>query len=678
MTDSFVITLLVQACSAALIGWLLLYFARIYQRMYLHYWSYSFFSLTLFLLGSFFAILLVQLNHGPSSTLRLINLFILTTAGYLQIGFLVIGTQSLVNGTLINKKTLFRILVICVLIALIITLFKNWSPDEVSLRYFTRIGLRYLVAGLACLGTAVFIIRNDPKPLIGKQLVTVGFFIYGFEMTFLGWLTAENHFLNGSELLFILAPYHGLFELLLYPMIGVGLIMWLLEVERIQSKQAFNKLKHLNTTDGLTGLPNQQALKTHLKQWANVATPKDKITMTLFGVDQMARFNDGEGIQKGDQLLVSLAKRLEFLCTGYSFYGRLYGDVFVLLLNNYSKAEIEKIKSLRKKLSRPFKLESKTFFLEVSAGSTKITVDMDHKTMLNRANQALQSAKASGGKQVKTYRKGIKLPHNPDISFENELRTAFKQHQFEIYYQPIWTNKNTIVCFEALIRWNHPTRGILSPTSFLYLVQQLGLTVDLDFWVTEQAFKQIQKWKKINADAANITVNLSADTIQNDGIVEHLVQCSLKYKVIPQHITVEITENTAMHNIESGTNTLNEIRKLGHLIAIDDFGTGYSSLNYLRTFPSDVIKFDRTFVSDTSNRAFSQEILKALVPLCHQLKKKVIVEGVETKLQFDQLAQFNIDGYQGYYLSRPVQLSEASKLLIISKKSGMKSILMNG
>ncbi len=675
MRDFFSVTLIAQSCSAALIGALLLYFAKIYQRKYLYYWAYSFLCLMLFLLGAYFAVFMLAQNYDPSSVLRMGNLFVMSTFGYLQIGFLVIGTLSFVNNTSINKKTLIRIFIACLMISLLITFFKNWSEADSQLRYFVRVGLRYLIAGIACIGTAIYILKNDPKPLIGKQLVTIGFFTYGFEMTFLGWLTAENYIFGSSLLLSVMASYHGLFELLLYPMIGASLVVWLLEVERQRGLQVMEKLQHLNHTDGLSGLPNSAALNKHLSDWSRFAKQQEKITLALFGIDQMQRINDGDGIKTGDQLLSLFAKRLEFLSTGFRFHGRLHGDVFVVILGGYGKEQQSRVETLRKSLSRPFKLKSKTYHLEVSSGATKAEPNMANEQVLLRANQALQSAKANGGKQSKIYRKGIKLKGHTDLLFENELRTAFKQKQFEIYYQPIWSDKNTIICFEALIRWNHPTKGVLAPNSFLYLVQQLGLMVELDFWVTEQAIKQVKIWRKTNLDAAKVTINLSADTIQNSQIVEHIKACSLKHRVTTQNITIEITENTAMHNVESGKSTLNELRKLNIQIAIDDFGTGYSSLNYLRTFPSDVIKFDRSFVSDTSNQLINQEILKALIPLCHQLGKKVIVEGIENRSQYDQLNHHQVDGYQGYYLCYPVTEQEASKMLQISKKSFIKKTM---
>lgn len=678
MNEFFNITLIAQAISSVLIGWLLFHFARIYQRNYLFYWSYSFFSLTIYLLTVYFGLTMIELKYSPSSPPRLINLFVMSTAGYLQIIFLVVGTVSLVNGTNTSKKNIFRLLILCLLIAGFITLFKNWSAYDSELRYLVRVGARYLVAGMACLGTAIYILRNDPNPLLGKKLVTIGFFIYGFEMAFLGWLTVENYIFDGSTLLMLLVPYHGVFELILYPFIGVSLVMWLLDVERIRSQQSSEKLKNLNQTDALTGLANQQAIHKHLLNWQQMASSEDQLTMTLIGIDQMQRVNDAEGIKKGDELIILLAKRLEFLCTGtHRFFGRLHGDVFVVLTGGYGKAQLAKAEKLRRSFSRPLKSKSKTYHLEMSAGSIQVKPAYSIETMLHQANQALQFAKQSGGKQLQTYFHGMKLSLGADLSFENELRSAFKFNQFEMYYQPIWSSDNKINCFEALIRWQHPKRGLLTPDAFLNLVQRLGLTIDLDYWVIDQAINQVRKWKFINNEAAKVSINVTAETIQNGQIVEH-IKSTLKRERIPANdVTIEITENTAMHNIESGKNTLNELKKLGIHIAIDDFGTGYSSLNYLRAFPSDVIKFDRSFVSDLNNNQINEEILKSLIPLCHRLNKRVVVEGIENKQQFELLKQLSINGFQGYYLSHPITVKETQKLLMMSKRSKNKAVFSN-
>lgn len=612
----------------------------------------------------------MSLPVSPSSPIRLTNLFAMATAGYLQITFLVVGTVSLISNKNVSKKSLIRLITSCLLVAGFITLYKNWSDDGSTVRHLLRVGLRYVIAGLAYLGTAIYILRKDPNPLLGKKLVTIGFFIYGFELAFIGWLTFENYFLTNSGLVHILTPYHGLFELLLYPFIGVSLIIWLLDVERLRNQQSIKKLHSLNQTDGLTNIPNQQALIKHIQNWQMHANDNDRLTLTLLGVDQMQRINNAEGIKRGDELIIMLAKRLEFLCTGmHRFYGRLFGDVFVVVSSGYGNNQITKAEKLRQALSRPIKFKNQTYHAEISAGLTQLKPDMKTEQMLNEASQALQLAKQKGAKQLECYHEGLKLSLNTDLSFENELRTGFKLHQFELYYQPIWNNSNQIICFEALIRWNHPKRGVLTPDNFLSLMQQLGLSIELDYWVLAQAIQQIRKWKFVNSRAGKITVNISAETIQNGRIVNHLKTLLNSERISPDSLTLEITENTAMHNIESGQNTLNEIKKLGVKIAIDDFGTGYSSLNYLRIFPSDVIKFDRSFVVDLNDYSINLEILKSLVPLCHRLNKTVVVEGIETNKQYESLKKLAINGFQGYYLSYPVNLKEAHKLLVMSKRS---------
>jgi diguanylate cyclase (GGDEF)-like protein len=678
MGNYFNVILIFQAISAVLIGWLLLHFAKLYQRAYLFYWSISFFCLNIYLIAVYISSQLSAYNLDPSSLPRLINLFLLSTAGYLQIAFLMTGTITLVRGATLSNKALIRILVVCMLIAASITLFKNWTDasDDANLRYLIRVGLRYLVAGMACIGTAIYILRYDAKPLLGKKLVTIGFFVYGFEMGFLGWLTLENFIFGESAVLLIFAPYHGLFELLLYPFICVGLVVWLLEVERIRRQQSFEKLQNLNQTDGLTGLPSQRALHKHLQNWQQLAQPLNRLTLTLIGIDQMQRFNDAEGIKKGDEIITTLAKRLEFLCIGgFRFFGRLHGDVFVIISRGFGDEQLNKAQKLRSSFSRPLKIKNKTYYLEMSAGSTSVTPDLSVETILHQASQALQLAKQSGGRQHKLYQPGIRLSLNTDLIFENELRAAFKREQFEIYYQPIWSSTNTIVCFEALIRWNHPKKGLLTPNAFLTLVHDLGLMVELDKWVSKQAIKQIRSWQFINPNSAKITVNVSAETVQNGDLVPFIKSCLKAEKVKPNNLTMEITENTAMHNIESGRSTLTELKKLGVHVAIDDFGTGYSSLNYLKAFPSDVIKFDRSFVSDIKNKEINLEILRSLVPLCHRLNKKVVIEGIENREQYESMQDLGINAFQGYYLSHPITTQEAEKLLFMSKKSNVNQKL---
>lgn len=675
MGNYFSVILIFQAISSVLIGWLLLHFAKLYQRNYLFYWSISFFCLNIYLIGVYISTQFNSYNLDPSSIPRLINLFFLSTAGYLQIAFLVTGTITLVQGNNLSNKALIRILVICMLIAAGVTLFKNWTEasNDSNLRYLVRVGLRYLIAGMACIGTAIYIIRNDAKPLLGKKLVTIGFFVYGIEMGFLGWLTLENFIFGSSAVLQMFVPYHGLFELLLYPFIGVGLVVWLLEVERIRRQQSFEKLQNLNQTDGLTGLPSQRALHKHLQNWLQFAQPLERLTLTLIGIDQMQRFNDAEGIKKGDEIITTLAKRLEFLCIGgFRFFGRLHGDVFVIISRGDGDEQFNKAQKLRRSFSRPLKIKSKTYHLSMSAGSTVVTPDMSIEAILHQASQALQLAKQSGGKQHQCFQPGIKLSLNTDLIFENELRAAFKREQFEIYYQPIWSSTDTIVCFEALIRWNHPKKGLLTPNAFLTLVHDLGLMVELDQWVSKQAIKQIRSWQFINPDSAKITVNVSAETVQNGDLVPFIKNCLKTEKVKAHNLTMEVTENTAMHNIESGRSTLTELKKLGVQVAIDDFGTGYSSLNYLKAFPSDVIKFDRSFVSDKKNQAINIEILKSLVPLCHRLNKKVVIEGIENRDQFESMQHLGINAFQGYYLSYPITAKEAQKLLFMSKRSKQK------
>jgi len=304
----------------------------------------------------------------------------------------------------------------------------------------------------------------------------------------------------------------------------------------------------------------------------------------------------------------------------------------------------------------------------MSAGIAELNETNDLKKALYNANICLQSAKDNGGNSSVVYVKGMQIKRSLNSELENELTLAFKHDQFEMYYQPIWsTQKQIIVSFEALLRWNHPTKGILTPDAFLYALIELDKMKKLDLWVLKTVIKQINKWQKQGLDSVPVAINISPETLECYDVIERILTLTEKYKVNKNLLTIEVTENTAMNNIESGKVTLTEISDLGLNIAIDDFGTGYSSLNYLKTFPSDIIKFDRSFITNLQENDINHEILKSLIPLCHRLNKKVIVEGIEKIEQADILNELNITGYQGYLYSYPITSEKATKMLINKK-----------
>ena len=673
MGSYFEMTLLMQVISALLIGWIMLHYARVYEQNYLRLWSFSFGSLAVFLLGAMLASFLIKAEFSNTSVARLSNIFVFTLAGYLQIIFLLAGTRELVQRKTVSKQFFVRWVGVAVVLALFVTFYKIWSAEVSVTRYSLRIGTRYAVAGIAFLVTAVFLYRSDPKPMLGKKMVTICFAIYGLEMLVLGGLTFDYMLNPNNPYIRSFIAYHGLFELVIYPMIGISLVIWLLEVERERSLEAAEQLYYINRTDGLTGLANRQGLQQHFQNWQRNAAKQSRATFVLFGIDQLQRINDAEGIKKGDQLLISMGKRLSIVLEDARFHGRLHGDVFVAIFDGYNKKTPQKVEEIRQQLSKAINYNGQDYHLEMSAGVVEVESGLTLEKVLHMANQTLQTAKAQGGHCTVVFGENLKLAMVSDLAMENELRAAFENNQFELLFQPIWSaQQKRIISFEALIRWNHPEKGLLLPDSFLHILRQLGLMEELDLWVLNAAAQQISHWQQLQLEEVNVAVNLSPETIQNHLFVERIIEAIHTYQINKEALTIEVTENTAMQNIESGKNTLSQLRSLGLKIAIDDFGTGYSSLNYLRSFPSDVIKFDRSFVRDLHNGDTNHEILMALIPLCKRLHKKVIIEGIENQIQLDIVENLNIDGYQGFYFSYPVTSDKAA--LMLAKKQKLAAV----
>ncbi len=655
---------LAQAVLAMMIMAVMHHYANVYQQQYLRLWAYSFLSLTVFL---FCAYLAVSIRSNPllnEEWIILTNVMLMTTAGYLQILFLLLGTRELVFHRTVRPRSMLMISTAVVLFSVLVSLIGAFDPDGSSLRYLMRIGLRYIAAGIAFLLAVWIMFRFDRSTSTGKRIVMTFFALYGIEMTIIGSFNLQYFVTGSSVYLADTVRYHGLFELLVYSMVGVGLVIWLLETERTRMKKTKRKLSFLDKTDNLTGIANRAGLKHAVNRWQGATDSPSRLQFVLFGVDQFNRINTADGLRRGDEVLVNLARRISFLLANARFVGRLNSDIFVALIDRRNKADLAKIEHLRKELSRPVYIGTRVYHVEFSAGLTEIGLQDDLDLAIMESNLALQSAKKTGGHRVVIYDAGMVMPEFSPILIEHELREAFSRDQFTLNFQPIWSVSNRrIDCFEVLVRWNHPEKGEIMPDSFLPMLIQLGLMQQLDLWVLNQSCIQLRSWHKQGFRSVRLAINLSSESIQSADFITSFTQTYRLHGVDPSHLIIEITENTAMQNIEAGRQTLARMHDLGVRVAIDDFGTGYSSLNYLCSFPSDIIKFDRSFISGVSSDDARLEMLRSLVPLCQKLDKQVVVEGIEIADQHELAERLRVDLVQGYLYACPVSADEALSLL---------------
>lgn len=654
-----------QIISALIIASVIFRYYKVYQREYLKFWSFSFFSLTIFLT---LALLLSQLRSAgfvyTGWGMYLLSLAKIN-AGYLQIAWLFLGTfTALKSDSQLVKNKSWLLLGVIGLATLLGSLFA-FDADGGIYRNVIRSGSRYALGGLAFLLAALSLIIFSKRQSLGKKIVSLAFLLYGLEMSYLGYLNIRIVFGGDWKLLTNFVQYHGVFELLIYPIIGLGLVIWLLETERHQRMMIYEKLAALNHSDPLTGLANRQGFEQWLSNWLRVNQhSEEKLLMMLLGIDQFKRINDSGGVRQGDEVLVALANRMNSEIIDISDKARISGDVFACILSE-DIAHPENLEWFRRRFSRPLTLANQQIIhIDVSIGATWFDGTSSFDQALMQAQIALQQAKQSGGKKALLFDNTMPQTSN-SLELENELRLALAENQFKIFLQPIYQTKDeSIIGFEALVRWERPDYGIASPIDFLPTLSQLQLLPELDLWILEQSVERLKTWQNNIQRDIFISVNLSAESLQNDRYLQEApgIIGRLGEKVHLLHL--EITENSAMKSINAGKYSLAQLRELGLKIAIDDFGTGYSSLNYLKSFPSDKIKFDRSFIAEMNEDQSSLSILRALVPLCQQLGKEVLAEGIEMESQLQMAKAIGFDQLQGYYFSKPLPIKDAEKLLI--------------
>lgn len=659
MSSSINFTYIIQIASALVIAAVIYRYFLIYQREYLKDWAYSFVALMVFLSMALVVGELGARSGNYTTPLMVTLALIKLNAGYLQISWLILGTYKLFkpNGIVAVHSRL--VLIITISTATLIALLYSVDPEGGVLRNTLRNGSRYFLGGIAFMISSAFVFLHINKQSTGKVIVGTAFLLYGIEMAFLGYLNLQILFGGSWKLLVSLVPLHGIFELLIYPTIGLGLVIWLLEHERHKAQLIYNQLANVHHSDPLTGLSNRTGFEIVLRRWADsYQDESNKIIVVLLGIDQFKRINQSVGVRGGDEVLVALANRLNDKLGTFSAQARLSGDVFACVLKD-DMANIARVNWLLRLMAKPLFINKQNVHIDVSIGATWMTSNDEIEDVLLKAQRALEYAKQKGGKKALMF--DASMPENKNtLELENELRCALEKKQFEIFLQPIMAaEEQQIVGFEILSRWKHPERGYLSPLEFLPHLAQLQLMSKFDLWTLQQAVKLLRTWRKTDMSKLTLAVNLSAEGLQDDYYLDNAPDMIKGLGSRAHLLYIEVTENSAMKSITAGKSSLNLLHDLGAKISLDDFGTGYSSLNYLKSFPADKVKFDRSFIVEMSNNEATRTILKSLVPLCQKLGKKVVAEGIETYSQLELAHLIGFDQVQGYYYAQPMPVADA-------------------
>lgn len=437
------------------------------------------------------------------------------------------------------------------------------------------------------------------------------------------------------------------------------------EVEERQ--MAEQRILQLANYDELTGLPNRAILNQTITQsLAKSKRFKKQLAVLFIDLDRFKLINDTLGHNAGDYVLKTVSERFKQCIRESDTLARLGGDEFVILLEEL--ADPKYVAGVAQKLvgaaQQPFVIQGQECHVTASIGISTYPGDgKDAGTLLKNADIAMYRAKEQGKNNFQYYSEQMNMHSLQRLALESSLRHALERNEFEVHYQPIIeTGSQRIVGVEALARWKHPDMGMVGPVQFIPIAEETGLIADIGRWVLETACRQGNAWREMG-HLLNISVNLSPRQLSEPDLIAEFGNAFVKTGFPPTQLVLEITESLMLNNPDDTVVVLQELKDLGIRIAIDDFGTGYSSLAYLRRFPIDTLKIDRSFLQDIPGDADSSALTAAVVALGHSLHLNVIAEGVETSEQRDFLTQHKCQMLQGFWFSRPKPAADITALL---------------
>ncbi|WP_372626462.1 putative bifunctional diguanylate cyclase/phosphodiesterase [Arsukibacterium sp.] len=645
---------LTQAILALLMVLSFWYYLRVYRQRYLKYWLLAFLAFA----GYQTSVLL--LNNSPlgSSGVKLPLLMLMHFCFYAFALLMLLGNRLQFTN---NSMPLFRwsahfyfliILALAMASALlpeILTVLAPWQT-------FLEFSFRFIVGGLLLFSAGIWLWQNS-NYRVGPRLSAAILLLWGA----LYLITAGGEILQPTSYFSLkqLMVYKSI-ELTLLVTLGFSLVIWLQENERSTNLKLTEKTRYLDQHDQLTGALNRDALLLQLDQLIG-NNSAGSLHVVMLGLDKFKNVNESVGLKQGDRILREVIRRFEQSIVKPTLIARTGGDIFGLVLADIvSDKQLQySLQHIQQLIEKPFLLDSGPIKLTTSIGLSHFPIHASTaEHLLQQANIAFHQAKRLQASWL-SYQTGMEEETARLLAWESELLQAISENQFVLYYQPqLSLRSNLLEGFEVLVRWQHPQRGLLMPGQFLPMCEQLGLSQVLDLVILRNAIASISRWQRQGVTIP-LAINMSPIHFEQEGLKQELTGLLQQYAVSPEMVELEVTENTAMQDMEKGSNFALELQQMGIKVSIDDFGTGYSSLAYLRKMPIEKIKIDRSFVMDMTSNDSDMIIVKTMIKLAHGLGKRILAEGVETVDQLNLLRSLSCDAVQGYYIAKPLPEPEA-------------------
>jgi polar amino acid transport system substrate-binding protein len=418
----------------------------------------------------------------------------------------------------------------------------------------------------------------------------------------------------------------------------------------------------------LTGLPNQVQAKEDLnKLFAKIHLHEKKLALILIEIDNFSEIRSLVGVEGSEQILIHFAQYLQILAKESSFYVyHTFSNNFLICLPMIEGSEevVYLTKQIQKELRSFYKINNIHFHLTASIGIGIYPDSGPTLTLMDRTYKALAEAQKHGYGQINIYTKSELEKRYDELTLFNEIHQAIDNNEFEVHYQPIVRTKDReVIGAEALIRWKHKQYGYVPPDIFIPMLEKSGFIINLGRYVLAEVLKQQKRWELFKFKPIEVSINMSLLEIESEGFVENVSQQLTEHQIAPELIKFEITEGAAMQNEAVADMQLQALKKLGVSIALDDFGTGYTSFAYLKKFPADILKIDKTLVDHILENKEDQRIIHAMIDLGHNLGMKIVVEGIESNAMVELLASYGCDYMQGYYFSKPLPAYEFQEMI---------------